>query len=77
MSSMRIPETGLTLESSRGSSSKAGPAVPSVIGLTLSNSMIEEMIKCVQHDKPIQFSMGDYPVRLEFLFWCSSMAAFE
>ncbi|KUJ08865.1 uncharacterized protein LY89DRAFT_328130 [Mollisia scopiformis] len=56
-----VPESGFTLESSPGGSSKAGSVVPDVFGLTLTDGMIEEMIKCVQNGKPIQLSLGEHP----------------
>ncbi|KAE8451383.1 hypothetical protein EG329_004012 [Mollisiaceae sp. DMI_Dod_QoI] len=61
MPSLVVPESGFTLGSSPGSSSKAGSAVPDVFGLTLTDGMIEEMIKCVQNGKPIQLSLGEHP----------------
>lgn len=59
MPSLIIPESGLLLGAS--SSSKSGWDVPMVFGLTLSDSVIEDMIKCVQHNKPIQLSLGESP----------------
>ena len=33
-----------------------------VVGVTLTDIVIEEMIKCVQKGKPIQLALGDRPV---------------
>ncbi|EKD18407.1 uncharacterized protein L3040_007567 [Drepanopeziza brunnea f. sp. 'multigermtubi'] len=60
MPSLHIPESGLSLGSSPGASSgKAGG--PDVLGLSLTDSIIEEMIKCVQNGKEIQLSLGEHP----------------
>jgi RNA polymerase II elongation factor ELL len=61
MPSLVVPEAGFTLGSSAGGSSKAGSGAPGVFGLTLTDGMIEEMIKCVQNGKPIQLSLGEHP----------------
>ncbi|KAF8848562.1 hypothetical protein BDZ45DRAFT_681140 [Acephala macrosclerotiorum] len=61
MPSLVVPEAGFTLGSSPRSSSKAGSGAPGVFGLTLTDGMIEEMIKCVQNGKPIQLSLGEHP----------------
>jgi hypothetical protein len=80
MPSLVIPESGLSLGSSKTTSSKPGSAVPSVFGLTLTDGVIEEMIKCVQNGKDIQLSLGDHPVSFQPIrgilngvwqgFWC-------
>ncbi|KAI9047665.1 hypothetical protein LZ554_008376 [Drepanopeziza brunnea f. sp. 'monogermtubi'] len=60
MPSLHIPESGLPLGSSPGASSgKAGG--PDVLGLSLTDSIIEEMIKCVQNGKEIHLSLGEHP----------------
>ncbi|KAK0118047.1 hypothetical protein ONS95_012357 [Cadophora gregata] len=61
MPSLVIPESGLTLHSSQGSPSKAGSSPPDVFGLTLTDSVIEEMIRCVQNGKELQLSFGEQP----------------
>ena len=61
MPSLVVPESGLSIGSSRNASSKAGPA-HDVFSLTLSDSVIEEMIRCVQKGKLIQLSLGEHPV---------------
>lgn len=68
MPSLVVPESGLSLSSSADVVSKHGSAVPEVFGLTLSDSVIEEMIKCFQKDKPLQLSLGEHPVR--YIFSC-------
>jgi RNA polymerase II elongation factor ELL len=65
MPSLVIPESGMSLGSSLETASKPGSAVLEVFGLTLSDSLIEEMIKCVQNDKPIQLSLGEQPVSFQ------------
>jgi hypothetical protein len=83
MPSLAIPESGVSLEGLRESFSKPGPGVPDVVGLTLTDGVIEEMIKCFQIGKPIQLSFGEYPVRCKFslrwlgphsLRYCSAVA---
>ncbi|TVY62728.1 hypothetical protein LSUE1_G008961, partial [Lachnellula suecica] len=61
MPSLIVPEDGLSLGSSHDHASKPGSAVPEVLGLTLSNSVIEDMIKCFQNGKPLQLSLGEHP----------------
>ncbi|KAH8679791.1 hypothetical protein BGZ60DRAFT_369363 [Tricladium varicosporioides] len=60
MPSLIIPESGLSLRGSQESSSKHGSMIPEVFGLTLTDNVIEEMIKCVQNGKPIQLSLGEH-----------------
>ncbi|KAM3069298.1 hypothetical protein ACMFMG_010805 [Clarireedia jacksonii] len=57
--SLDIPFAGLKLESHHPST-KSAP-VPSAIGLSLSDGMIEDMIRCVQNGKPIELSLGGSP----------------
>ncbi|CAG8982201.1 hypothetical protein HYALB_00003637 [Hymenoscyphus albidus] len=52
-----FPESGVELRTSSTPTS----AVPAVLGLSLSDSVLEEMIKCVQNGKPIQLSLGEHP----------------
>ena len=74
MPSLVIPESGLSLGSSQMPPSKLGPAGPAVLGLTLTDGVIEEMIKCVQNQKDIQLCLGDRPVSVQFILdvskWC-------
>lgn len=65
---LTIPESGLSLGNFPGTASKSGSEVPEVLGLTLTDGVIEEMIKCVQNGKPIQLSLGDHPVSFQFTF---------
>lgn len=59
MASLRVPDTGLQLESSAG----ASPGIPAqAFALTLSDNVIEDMIKCVQNGEDIQLSLGSSPV---------------
>ncbi|KAF4630807.1 hypothetical protein G7Y89_g7327 [Cudoniella acicularis] len=60
MPSLVIPESGVSLRSSHETSAKHGAAPPEVLGLTLTDNVIEEMIKCVQNGKPIQLSLGEH-----------------
>ncbi|TVY26747.1 hypothetical protein LHYA1_G004717 [Lachnellula hyalina] len=61
MPSLVVPESGMSLSSSADATSKHGSVVPEVFGLTLSDSVIEDMIKCFQNDKPLQLSLGEHP----------------
>ncbi|TVY39063.1 hypothetical protein LOCC1_G006306 [Lachnellula occidentalis] len=61
MPSLVVPESGMSLSSSADAGSKPGSVVPEVFGLTLSDSVIEDMIKCFQNDKPLQLSLGEHP----------------
>ncbi|TVY90779.1 hypothetical protein LAWI1_G002352, partial [Lachnellula willkommii] len=61
MPSLVVPESGMSLSSSADVASKPGSVVPEVFGLTLSDSVIEDMIKCFQNDKPLQLSLGEHP----------------
>ncbi|KAG9241402.1 hypothetical protein BJ878DRAFT_520921 [Calycina marina] len=58
MPSLHISESGLSLGKL---SSKPNVAVPKVYGLTLSDDVIEQMIRCVQGGKEIQLSLGQHP----------------
>ena len=56
---LSIPDSGLQLESS----AKAAAALPlQAFALTLSDSVIEDMINCVQNGQDIQLSLGGSPV---------------
>ncbi|KAI1375435.1 hypothetical protein F4677DRAFT_422810 [Hypoxylon crocopeplum] len=62
MSALALPETGLLLESSASSSDH----LPlQAFGITLNNSVIEDMIKCVQGGQEIELTLGSSPC---FLF---------
>ncbi|KAE9368672.1 hypothetical protein N431DRAFT_547608 [Stipitochalara longipes BDJ] len=61
MPSLVIPPPGLSLGSFPVPPSKPSSAFPDVFGLTLTDVVIEEMIKCVQNGKPIQLSLGEHP----------------
>ncbi|QSZ37644.1 hypothetical protein DSL72_008743 [Monilinia vaccinii-corymbosi] len=58
--SLDIPRAGLKLESNPPSSKSATNITPA-IGLTLSDTMIEDMIKSFQNGKPIELSLGASP----------------
>ncbi|RAL68190.1 hypothetical protein DID88_008897 [Monilinia fructigena] len=58
--SLDIPQNGLTLESNPPSDKSATNITPA-IGLTLSDGMIEDMIKCFQNGKSIELSLGSSP----------------
>jgi hypothetical protein len=57
---LQIPATGLQLEST-GSSSKLPQQA---FAITLDDSVIENMIQCVQNGKNIQLSLGSSPVSI-------------
>jgi len=67
MPSLIIPESGLSLASSREPSSKAGFGVPDVFGISMTDRVIEDMIKCFQNGKPIELSLGEHPVSFQFI----------
>jgi RNA polymerase II elongation factor ELL len=55
-----VPDSGLALESS----AKAMAGLPmQAFAITLSDSVIENMIECVQNGQGIQLSLGSSPVR--------------
>ncbi|KAA8575084.1 hypothetical protein EYC84_004299 [Monilinia fructicola] len=58
--SLDIPQGGLKLESNPPSNKSATNITPA-IGLTLSDGMIEDMIKCFQNGKSIELSLGSSP----------------
>ncbi|KAI2625985.1 hypothetical protein GGS26DRAFT_562855 [Hypomontagnella submonticulosa] len=62
MSTLAIPETGLLLESPANS---ADHLPLQAFGITLSDSIIEDMIKCVQGGQEIELTLGNSP---SFLF---------
>lgn len=60
---LEIPETGFLLESSEMEEMEA--ALPmQAFAITLSDSVIEEMIECAQSGQDISLSLGDDPVSL-------------
>ncbi|KAI5865897.1 hypothetical protein GGS23DRAFT_359130 [Durotheca rogersii] len=61
MAAITIPESGFLLESSANSSDY----LPlQAFGITLSDSVIEDMIKCVQEGQEIELTLGSSPVSL-------------
>ncbi|KAK6583230.1 hypothetical protein PZA11_004306 [Diplocarpon coronariae] len=61
MPSLVIPESGMSLGTSPDAPSQQDSGVPDALGLTLTDAMIEEMIKCVQNGKSLQLSVGEHP----------------
>jgi RNA polymerase II elongation factor ELL len=61
MNSLKVPESGLQLE---GSTGKDASLPSQAFALTLSDVLIEDMIKCVQNGDGIQLSLGANPVSL-------------
>lgn len=56
-----VPDGGLSLDSS----ARAMAGLPAqAFGITLSNSVIEDMIACVQNGGDIELSLGSNPVSL-------------
>jgi RNA polymerase II elongation factor ELL len=56
---LKISEAGLQLESS----AKSMAALPmQAFAITLSDSVIEDMIECVQNGQDIKLSLGNNPV---------------
>lgn len=61
MNSLKIPDNGLTL---KGSAGDVGPLPPQAFAISLNDSVIEGMIKCVQDGGDIQLALGAKPVSL-------------
>ncbi|KAF4955727.1 hypothetical protein FSARC_11788 [Fusarium sarcochroum] len=61
MNSLKVPESGLQLE---GSTGKDASLPSQAFALTLSDVVIEDMIKCVQNGDGIQLSLGSNPTFL-------------
>jgi hypothetical protein len=60
MPSLKVPDAGLHLEGPNSNSASSLPA--QAFAITLSDSVIEDMIKCVQSGEDIQLSLGSSPV---------------
>ena len=58
---LKIPETGLVLD---GSVRTMAGLPQQAFAVTLSDSVIEHMIECVQDGQDIQLSLGSNPVSL-------------
>lgn len=64
---LRIPEAGLQLESS----AKSADILPlQAFAITLSDSLIEDLIQCSQNGEDIKLSLGNVPVGA-LLSYCS------
>ncbi|CEI64603.1 hypothetical protein FVEN_g11629 [Fusarium venenatum] len=61
MNSLKVPESGLQLE---GSTGKDASLPSQAFALTLSDVLIEDMIKCVQNGDGVQLSLGANPTLL-------------
>lgn len=60
MNSLKIPDHGLML---KGSAPRdVGPLPPQAFAISLSDNVIEGMIKCVQDGEGIQLALGARPV---------------
>jgi RNA polymerase II elongation factor ELL len=68
MPALVIPQSGLSL-GNFAATSKPGSTNTDVFGLTLTDGVIEEMIKCVQNGKHIELSLGEHPVSLHLIFF--------
>ncbi|EXF76390.1 hypothetical protein CFIO01_07647 [Colletotrichum fioriniae PJ7] len=60
-SSLKVPESGLILESSAAS---GNPVPPQAFCINLSDHVLEDMIKCVQGGEDLQLSLGSSPTLL-------------
>jgi RNA polymerase II elongation factor ELL len=58
---LQIPQSGLSLDSS-GGPTRPDFAPVDIFGLSLSDNVIEDMIKCVRSRKSVQLSLGKDPV---------------
>ncbi|GJC85001.1 hypothetical protein ColLi_07839 [Colletotrichum liriopes] len=61
MPSLKVPDTGLILESSAAS---GNPVPPQAFTINLSDNVLEDMIKCVQSGEDLQLSLGSSPTLL-------------
>ncbi|TDZ60552.1 hypothetical protein CTRI78_v004911 [Colletotrichum trifolii] len=61
MSSLKVPDSGLILESSGAS---GNPVPPQAFTISLSDHVLEDMIKCVQSGEGLQLSLGSSPALL-------------
>ncbi|CCT62713.1 uncharacterized protein FFUJ_00705 [Fusarium fujikuroi IMI 58289] len=61
MNSLKVPESGLQLE---GSTGKDASLPSQAFAVTLSDNVIEDMIKCVQNGDGIQLALGANPTLL-------------
>ncbi|WQF87195.1 Putative winged helix DNA-binding domain superfamily [Colletotrichum destructivum] len=61
MPSLKVPETGLILESSAAS---GNPVPPQAFTINLSDNVLEDMIKCVQSGEDLQLALGSSPMLL-------------
>ncbi|KAF9875897.1 hypothetical protein CkaCkLH20_06829 [Colletotrichum karsti] len=61
MPSIRVPDTGLILESSAAS---GNPVPPQAFTINLSDHVLEDLIKCVQSGEDLQLSLGSSPTLL-------------
>lgn len=66
MDRLVVPRHGITLQGPPVEDSKLHRP-PTAIAMTLTNTMIEDMIRCVQNHKPMALCLGDDPVRLFFV----------
>lgn len=64
MATLRVPDLGLDLE---GSGTSISPVPTQAFALTLSDSVIEDMIRSVRTGNDIQLSLGSKPVSLVHL----------
>lgn len=60
MNSLKIPENGVMLKGSAGRDVASLP--PQAFAISLNDSVIEGMIKCVQNGGDIQLALGARPV---------------
>ncbi|KAH7321249.1 COM1 regulatory protein [Stachybotrys elegans] len=66
MNSLKVPDSGILL----GSSAEPEPGIPpQAFAISLSDNVIESMIKCVQNGQDIQLALGSTPT---FLYGSSS-----
>lgn len=65
MPSIRVPDTGLILESSAAS---GNPVPPQAFTINLSDNVLEDLIKCVQSGEDLQLSLGSSPVSNHYCF---------
>lgn len=59
MNSLKVPESGLVLESS---DTKESSLPPQAFAINLSDNVIESMIRCFQNGDDINLALGSSPV---------------
>jgi RNA polymerase II elongation factor ELL len=73
MPALKIPDDGLLVEGPASNNNSSSLPLQA-FAITLSDNVIEDMIKCVQNGGDIQLSLGNSPVsrfRIVIVIWMS------